>query len=231
MLKLIKTSVIGPGHVRDALPNQDAVGHFINENHWAIIICDGMGSRPYADIGASTAVNSIKHVLKHSPFNILAKSVISDFYQHWLNTLKQRGIRPKDAVTTVLIAWGNHQGDFRTFQLGDGVICTPSRVVTPISTDEFSNLTTGLGLSKQFSDWSVCQGILSKEGNGILLMSDGISEDIAEHCPFAQALIAYSRNKSSRRIKHHLKNMLIHWPTPHHTDDKSLTMVILYDKN
>jgi len=230
MLKLIKTSVIGPGHICDDLPNQDAVGHYINKNHWAIIVCDGMGSRSHADVGAHAAVRSIKNVLRRSAFNVSAKSVISDFYQHWLNVLKQLGVRPNDAVTTVLIAWGNHQGDFRTFQLGDGVISTASRVITPISNDEFSNVTTGLGLSKKFSDWEISEGALSNEDNGILLASDGISEDVIDHCAFTQALIAYSHNKSPRRIKKHLKNMLTHWPTPNHTDDKSLTMVILNDK-
>ena len=230
MLKLIKTSVVGPGHSRDGLPNQDAVGHFVNNNFWAIIVCDGMGSRPYADTGARTAINVIKKVLAHSAFNVPATTLISNFYQHWLNALKQRDIRPNDAVTTVLIAWGNHQGSFRTFQLGDGIICTSQQVFTPTSTDQFSNLTTGLGLSKKFSDWSVSRGVLTNEDNGILLISDGISEDITDHCAFTQALIKYSSTRSARRIKKHLKHMLTNWPTPHHTDDKSLTMVILNDK-
>lgn len=230
MLKLIETSVIGPGHICDALPNQDAVGNYINKNHWAIIVCDGMGSRSLADVGARTAVSSIRSVLRRSALNVSAKSVISDFYQHWLNALKQLGVCPNDAVTTVLIAWGNHQGDFRTFQLGDGVISTASRVITPFSNDEFSNLTTGLGLSKKFSDWAISEGVLSNKDKGILLASDGVSEDVTDHCAFTQALIVYSYKKSSRRVKKHLKSMLINWPTPHHTDDKSLNMVILDDK-
>jgi len=230
MLKLIKTSVIGPGHIVDALPNQDAVGHYVDKNHWAIIVCDGMGSRSHADVGARTAVRSIKSVLRRAEFDAEAKSVISGFYQHWLNTLKQLGVRPNDAVTTVLIAWGDHQGDFRTFQLGDGVISTASRMITPLSNDNFSNVTTGLGLSQKFSDWEISEGTLSNEDNGVLLASDGISEDIAEHSAFTEALIAYSKNKSSRRVKKHLKHMLINWPTPNHTDDKSLTMVIYNDR-
>ena len=78
MLKLIKTSVIGPGHVHDALPNQDAVGHFSNNKFWAIIVCDGMGSRPYADIGSRAAIKSIKNTLENIDFNVSAKLVISE---------------------------------------------------------------------------------------------------------------------------------------------------------
>ena len=230
MLKLIKTSVIGPAHISENLPNQDAVGHFINKNHWAIIVCDGMGSKAHADVGADVAVRSIKATLRRSEFDAAARSVISGFYQLWLDMLKQLGIRPNDAVTTVLIVWGNHQGNFRTFQLGDGVISTASRVITPFSNDEFSNLTTGLGLSKKLSDWVISEGILSNKDKGILLASDGVSEDVTDHCAFIQALIAYSHRKSARRVKKHLKSMLINWPTPHHTDDKSLNMVILDDK-
>ena len=231
MLKLIKTSVIGPGHIVDALPNQDAVGHYVDKNHWAIIVCDGMGSRPLAHIGARTAIISIKNVLRYSLFDATAKSIISEFYQHWLNSLKAMKVTPNDAVTTVLIAWGDHQGNYRTFQLGDGIICTPSKAITPTLNDDFSNVTTGLGLSKKFSDWEIHEGSLSNEDNGILLASDGISEDIVEHSAFTQALITYSKNKSSRRVKKYLKHMLINWPTPNHTDDKSLIMVIFNDKN
>ncbi|PKI12711.1 PP2C family serine/threonine-protein phosphatase [Colwellia sp. 12G3] len=230
MLKLIKTSVIGPGHISDNLPNQDAIGHFITGQHWAIVVCDGMGSRVNADIGSVLAVQLIKTVLKKSDFNASPKTVITEFYQLWLNTLKKRAIKANDAVTTVLIAWGNNKGNFRTFQLGDGVISSKQQVYSPESSDDFSNITTGLGLSKDYSDWVVGSGVLSKKNNTLLLMSDGISEDITDHCAFTEALESYSLNKSSRRVKKHLKNMLINWPTPFHTDDKSLTMVILNDK-
>ena len=230
MVKLIKASVIGPGHISDNLPNQDAIGHFVSDQYWAIVVCDGMGSRVHADIGATTAIQSIKAVLKKSDFYASTKTVIADFYQDWLDTLKQLAIKPSDAVTTVLIAWGNHQGSFRFFQLGDGVICTTKTNYTRTSIDEFSNATTGLGLSKKYGDWTVGHGALSAHDKVILLMTDGISEDITEHCEFTEALAIYSSNKSPRRVKKHLKNMFISWPTPFHTDDKSLAMVILNDK-
>jgi serine/threonine protein phosphatase PrpC len=229
MVKLIKASVIGPGHINDNLPNQDAIGHFINDKYWAIVVCDGMGSRVHADIGSIVAIQSIKAVLKKSDFDASSKTVIAEFYQHWLNSLKRLAIKPNDAVTTVLIAWGNHQGRFRFFQLGDGVICTTKTNYTSASMDEFSNVTTGLGLSKKYDDWAVGHGKLSAQDKVILLMTDGISEDITEHCEFTAALTIYSSNKSPRRVKKHLKNMFVSWPTPFHTDDKSLAMVILDD--
>ena len=230
MLKFIKTSVIGPGHITDDLPNQDSVGYFRTKRFWAIIACDGMGSRPLSNIGSKIAIESIKSVLKVTDFRSPAKTVIAEFYQCWLDAIKSRMIKPNDAVTTVLIAWGDNSGDFRWFQLGDGIICTREQVYTPKSKDEFSNLTTGLGLSKNFNDWSLGYGRLSGTNNSILLMTDGISEDITDHSGFTDALIKFSHNKSSRRIKKYLKNQLIHWPTPFHTDDKSLAMVILNDK-
>ncbi len=230
MLKLIDTSVIGPGHICDGLPNQDATGYFNDGHFWAIIVCDGMGSRVHADLGAFTAVQSIKAVLKAVDFNAPSKDVIGTFYRHWLDRLKQLSIRPNDAVSTVLVAWGNNDGVFRYFQLGDGVISTRSRVITPKCSEQFSNLTTGLGISKKYSDWSVGQGELSESDNALVLMSDGISEDILEHDVFTDALAIFSKNKSSRRIKKHLKNLLVDWPTPFHVDDKSLVMVIFNDK-
>ena len=230
MLQLTNVSVIGPGHICDGLPNQDATGYFNDGQYWASIVCDGMGSRPHADIGAFTAVQSIKSVLKIIDFKTPSKYVIGAFYRHWLNRLKQLSIKPNDAVSTVLVAWGNNGGVYRYFQLGDGVISTRARVITPTCNEQFSNLTTGLGISKKYADWSVGQGELSESDNTIVLMSDGISEDILEHDVFTDAIAKYSKGKSSRRIKKHLKKLLVDWPTPFHVDDKSLAMVIFNEK-
>ena len=230
MPKLINVSVIGPGHIYDGLPNQDATGYFNDGHFWAIIACDGMGSRSHADIGSLTAVKSIKAVLKTMDFNAPSKNVIGTFYRHWLDKLKQLSVQPNDAVSTVLVAWGNNDGMYRYFQLGDGVISTRGRVITPKCNEQFSNLTTGLGISKKYADWSVGHGKLSESDNSLVLMSDGISEDILDHDVFTDAITIYSKNKSSRRIKKHLKKLLVDWPTPFHVDDKSLAMVIFNDK-
>jgi serine/threonine protein phosphatase PrpC len=230
MPKFVKVSVIGPGHQCDGLPNQDATGHFNDGNYWAIIVCDGMGSRIHAETGSHTAVESIKTVLMNADFESSSKEIIGAFYQHWLNKLKNYSIKPNDAATTVLVAWGNNDGVFRYFQLGDGIISMRHKVITPISSDQFSNLTTGLGISKKYSDWNVGKEELSPIDNTLLLMSDGISEDILDHNAFTDALAIFSKNKSSRRIKKHLKKLFVEWPTPFHVDDKSLAMVIFNDK-
>lgn len=230
MSKFIKISVTGPGHIYENMPNQDAIGYFNNKNNWAMVVCDGMGSRVHAELGANTAVESIKAVLKKSDFDASSKKIVGTFYRRWLYTLKKYAVEPNDAVTTVLVVWGNSEGIFRYFQLGDGIITTRNRVITPKGSEQFSNLTTGLGISKKYVDWSVGQGELSVTDNALILMSDGISEDILDHDVFTDALANFSSNKSPRRIKKHLKKLFIEWPTPFHVDDKSLAMVIFNDK-
>ena len=220
--------MIGPRNLREKKLNQDAVMHRFWKNNWCIAVCDGMGSKPLSHIGSSLACQSVYEVLKHCDFSLAEKEVAKKIYIYWLKLLKDKNILPTGAATTCLFAWGNRQGNVRLFQLGDGAIYYQSESFGHVgvkSDDLFSNQTNALGYSKKWDDWSYKEIDLTDPNHGIILMTDGISEDLLNEQLFTSMLIQKATLHSVRRLKKYIQHELIHWPTPQHSDDKSIGIV------
>ncbi len=226
-ISISKTSVIGPTHSALNIPNQDAVKCRKSNGRWAVAVADGMGSRDLSHIGSKLATHIAVSSCLAIREDISDKELITDIYTKWLSELKVKNIEPNDAVTTLMVAWGNSKGEYRFIQLGDGVICNSTTNHSISNDDLFSNETTGLGLSKKFSDWRIGRGRLNRTNGGLILMTDGISEDIEDHLGFCYALVTRAQSVSPRTTKKNLKGLLHNWPTPHHTDDKTIAMVLI----
>ncbi|MEZ8022141.1 PP2C family serine/threonine-protein phosphatase [Vibrio sp. 1F255] len=226
----IAVSVKGPSHHTTGLPNQDFCKVRKVPTGWLAVVCDGMGSKQFADIGSRIATQAVYDVIKKSSFQIDSKHLIKAIYQQWLNLLDS--VAPREAVTTCLIAWYTHDGRYRTFQLGDGLLIS-SRSLTAgqhkkLNNRDFGNVTTGLGISTKYSDWTESHGKLGPS-EYLALMTDGISEDITEGLEddFIQEVIEHTKAKSARQAKTWLKNELRNWATPNHLDDKTLALLVL----
>ena len=225
-LRHLRVSVIGPGHLLNGQPNQDSALIKRVASGWLAVVCDGMGSKPHSDVGSKQACRAAFDVIKTVDFNIESKALIKRVYQKWLNSLGD--IKASDAVTTCLIAWLSDNGELRSFQLGDGLILTSQQTIERSDINDFGNITTGLGKSKQFSDWLVMQQQLS-EGDVIALMTDGISEDLNQgmEMAFVNSIVESTNGKSIRQTKFWLKSEFRNWATPNHTDDKTLAVMVL----
>lgn len=219
-------SVIGPGHLLNGQPNQDSVLVKSVPTGWLAVVCDGMGSKPYADLGSKLACRSTLNIIRKAQFTIESKDLIKLIYQQWLSLLGN--VKANDAVTTCLICWLSHQGELRTFQLGDGLVLTSKSVIEPSDSNNFGNITTGLGKSRKFSDWQVTRQQLSV-GNVIALMTDGISEDLNQgmELAFLNTIVESTNGTSIRQAKTWLKNEFRNWGTPNHTDDKTLAVMVI----
>lgn len=225
-IRHLSVSVIGPGHLLNGQTNQDSVLVKRVPSGWLAVVCDGMGSKPHSAVGSRQACRAAFDVIKAVDFSIESKALIKRVYQKWLNSLGD--IKAIDAVTTCLIAWVSDSGELRTFQLGDGLILTSHQKTEQLDTNDFGNITTGLGKSKQFSDWQVTKQQLSV-GDVIALMTDGISEDLHQgmELAFTNSIVESTKSKSIRQAKTWLKNEFRNWGTPNHTDDKTLALLLL----
>lgn len=124
--------------------------------------------------------------------------------------------------------WGNRQGKVRLFQLGDGAIYYQSDNFGHVgvkSDDLFSNQTNALGYSKSRDDWAYKEINLTHQNHGIILMTDGISEDLLNEQLFTSAIDSKSDIEQCKAIKKYIQHELIHWPTPQHSDDKSIGII------
>lgn len=221
-------SVIGPSHILSDLPNQDCAYIGRKRGYWVAAVADGIGSRKHSDIGSHCAVKCVQRLLDAPgmTLNQEPRQIIGSLYRHWVDLIKEKRIAPKLAATTLLFVLGDSQGNFIFAQLGDGLICTNSSILTSLEEEQiFGNLTTGLGISKKFQDWQFGSGQLHPS-ESLYLMTDGISEDLNDSLGFVSFLYQKQKKSSPRCFKKWLKRQLINWPTPHHTDDKSLSMVI-----
>jgi len=54
-------SVRGPGHVATCEPNQDAWTSFHRVWGDGIVVSDGVGSKPFANVGSDAACFAVKH--------------------------------------------------------------------------------------------------------------------------------------------------------------------------
>jgi serine/threonine protein phosphatase PrpC len=98
-----------------------------------------------------------------------------------------------------------------------------AEILNDVKEDSFSNVTYSAGSNFHFEQWKY--SILdANEYNSVLLCTDGISDDLisGSEYDFAKGLYeAYGNCKPRKRyyeILHWLKN----WPTPKHTDDKTI---------
>ncbi len=223
---LYSASVRGSGHITRNQPNQDSVLTRNNRQSWLAVVSDGMGSRCHADIGSKAACRAVLRATRQCSFDIPDRDFIQHLYQNWLAFLGT--IDPEDAVATCLVAWGLKSGKCRLFQLGDGVISYNSKskgVLRGCHDNDFGNETTGLGLSRKFRDWSCKTVKLTAAGQGIILMTDGISDDIEQLDDFTPAVLSSLRGKGFRYGKRWMTRELENWPTPSHTDDKTIAVI------
>lgn len=221
-------TVKGPKHHLDNKPNQDAILHRVWQQNWLMVVCDGMGSRSYADIGSRLACKAVYTTVRSCDFAIHERELAKMVYINWLALLKEIHIHPTDAATTCLFAWGNTSGAVRLFQLGDGAIYYQTETFGQVKVkpdDLFSNQTDTLGFSKSWRDWGYQMVYFTQPDHSIVLMTDGISDDLINEQDFLSTMVKTLKSKNFRQSKKYLRHELHHWQTPQHSDDKSIGLI------
>lgn len=227
-VRLRFASVRGPAHVAAGLPNQDAVLVRRYRAGWFAAVSDGMGSRSRADVGAKVGCWAGWQSVRCLPFDSDDSDWVELVQRLWLERLSELQVHPEDAVATCLLAWGQVDGQFRLAQLGDGLILgqpEPREGLVKRDANGFSNETRGLGLSCKNVDWRFLRGTLRKPGDGLVLMTDGISDDLDHIDGLAKSVIAGMRGRGGRSARAALTRELEDWPTPLHGDDKTIALV------
>lgn len=227
MLRAIGASVKGPAHEIAGQPNQDAVGLWGHKGGRIATVADGLGSRPLSHIGSRTACQVARQTLTSAKSLEDPKSLIGGIYRAWLTAIP---IRPAEASTTFLLAIAEADGRSTLAQIGDGLLLYRANGKFGILTEEregFSNQTNALGLSKAWADWKSKQIKLEKPGDGIVLMTDGISDDLdwSELERFFNKLFREFSRRGPMKSKNWIKAELNNWPTPNHSDDKTIAMI------
>ena len=230
--QLFGCSVKGPAHIQNNQPNQDALLlRRLGKLGILAVVCDGMGSKLYADIGARKACIAVQTAIKmlgNSGFS--PKVLIPEIHRQWVQRVKPLSTR--DAVTTCMFAWVQPDGRALVAQLGDGLIYgrvnNESWQLSP--TDRaYGNSTTGLGIAKKLSDWR--WRVFDEATNciEISMMTDGISDDVMSenYSAFSSEIRRTLNSKSQRCAKKWLQHQFNNWPVPLHGDDKTFAAIYI----
>ena len=227
--KRLAVSVRGPGHIKDGLPNQDfAYAGYVGKCLLAMV-CDGLGSHAHSDFGARTLCELFPQCFaewsRYRPGDF--DDLLGLLQARWL--VRTRAAIPGKCGCTCQLAILNRKGKGWLAQLGDGMVLTRHGgeigkfVETKVG---YANETMAMGDGDLRRHWRKSKIDLSSPGDRLLIMTDGISEDIrpgAEEKFVAtfDLFFGMTASKGTRT----LENELVHWPTPHHLDDKTIVAV------
>lgn len=228
-------TMIGPGHLRLGLPNQDAwiAKHF----QWGdvIVVADGLGSKPKSDLGSKAACLAVIDAAKL--YHRLPETKIEDLLKlvHLLWTMHIAPNSPDDCATTCLFAIRNDKTIFLA-QLGDGMIAASKvggemLLLLDSKEDSFSNVTFSLGANHFHERWRTSIAV-SQDCDAIILCSDGISDDLLpeKRDDFIRELAQYYKTYSPKDRTMELHRWMKDWPVPGHSDDKTIACLYKFGR-
>lgn len=227
-------SVQGILHKKENRPNEDAWKRHSTRYTTAVVVSDGMGSKPNARLGAKMACQAVNDALRNwakvsdAPHVYLLRLI----HINW--TLRVLPQSEADSAATCLFAVVLASGKLVLAQLGDGIVALrePDGIVTRLTPQKtgFGNETTGLGVARSTKEWSVITRSNLLPGTAILLASDGIADDLKPDCigDFIEVLINDFAPLPPNKRYHALASELRQWTTENHLDDK--TLAILFAK-
>ncbi len=227
--KRLVVSVRGPGHVKDGLPNQDfAYAGYVGK-YLLAMVCDGLGSHAHSDFGARTLCELFPQCFaewsRYRPGDF--DDLLRLLQARWL--VRTRALTPGKCGCTCQLAILNRKGKGWIAQFGDGMILVRHGVEVRKFVETkagYANETTPMGDGDLRQSWRKSKIDLSESGDRLLIMTDGISEDIKPQSEdgFVSSFDMFFGMKAHKGTLA-LEDALINWPTPHHLDDKSVVAV------
>lgn len=223
----IGASVIGPGHIRNNLPNQDAWMYEHTSCLDCAVLADGLGSKQKSDVASRGICKSViraSKCLEEAPGNLFAPL---DFLLKAMSFFDEEvnGFSRKDCATTCLICL-RFKGKIHLAMLGDGILAAmlvtgEIVILEDDKSDSFSNMVSALDPESIETDW-LYREIDENECKAILICTDGVGDDLVDISgffkEFLDAFASLEANIASQKIQEMLEN----WPVPRHSDDKTL---------
>jgi len=233
-------TTIGPSHIISGLPNQDS--WLYKQFVWGevIAVSDGVGSHKHSKIGSKMACSAVIEATKLfiTTISIIRNEEIENYFRliHSIWRVKLGQYLPSETSATCLFAI-RYKEKILLGRLGDGLIIVTSDkeesiLLNDIKTDSFSNITFSLTSKFSFIEWEY--SILdAKKYNSVLLCTDGISDDLVRGSEedFAKSIYETYKSYDPKRRYFEILHWLKNWPTPKHSDDKTIACLDKVSKN
>ena len=229
MVRVVASSVRGPAHAQEGLPCQDAWKADTGSRASFAVVCDGMGSRPRAQVGARAATLAARDAWRL--WRRSAAGTVEDLIRlleaAWRIRLGE--ILPDSAATTCLVYAEDEHGRAALLQLGDGLMARRTRdgavIVHPAGCAREFGATLALGTPHALADWSWNLTAPLARGEALVMATDGVADDL-DHRRLGE-LAAWIMDEFGA-LPHPGRALALElrgWPVPHHLDDKTLLVM------
>lgn len=117
--------------------------------------------------------------------------------------------------------------------LGDGLAAAVMRDGTVVSLSEnkaqgFSNIIAALSSSITEKDWRYLS-LPEEQCIAVMLCTDGVADDLEDADGFVTSFVEAHRTLASVSANRRIHEMLENWPTPRHSDDKTIACLCCED--
>ena len=222
-------SLIGPAHIRQHLPNQDAFKYRSYGYGCIMAVADGVGSDRYSHFGSKAVVQAVHEAFcAYIRGDISRTQITKAIYRYYVSILKKR-YQSAASTTCLFAAYILNQGLYLGM-IGDGIICgciNSQPFVMQKESDSFTNIVKPLSPQRPNPTWTT-KFIPENRLNSIRLMlaTDGVSEDILpnKESDFVGYLIECVNAWRAEERQMKLINLLENWETPKSLDDKTIVL-------
>lgn len=228
--KSFGASVIGPGHIAAGKPNQDAWAAFHHTWGDGIIVSDGVGSKPFSNFGSEAACRAVACAAQacRGKTEIEQAFLSEQIVKEWISLIAP--LRPTDCAATCLFAFRMGDGVLRVGMLGDGLAAAVKTNGSVVSMEDdkregFSNITAALSANVKRKDWRWLT-VPEDDFHTIFLCTDGVADDLQDSDGFVREFVGAHRDLSPVSAARRVREMLENWPTPKHSDDKTIACLL-----
>jgi serine/threonine protein phosphatase PrpC len=220
-------SVAGPRHRAEGRRNEDSWLGIRGAFGTLVVVSDGMGSKRDARRGAQMACRAVLDAVRawHKAGSSSVDMLLVRIEPLWLALVAPATGR--DCAATCLFALAHSRGQLHVAAIGDGfALRRTSRGVEWIVGERkggFANETDALGYS---ASWTSRSFPIDGEAT-VVLATDGVADDLLPERieAFVQWLLDDFAGMAPAERWRALQRELRNWPTPHHTDDKTLVVL------
>jgi serine/threonine protein phosphatase PrpC len=220
-------SAVGPRHRAEGKPNEDSWLGARGAFGTLVVVSDGMGSRGEARRGAQMACRAVLDAVRawHKAGARGLDELLGRIEPRWGSLIAPSTAR--DCAATCLFALAHVHGQVHVAAIGDGLALLRTHrglewVVGPRA-GGFANETDALGHSVSWTSRSFPRA----GGDVVVLATDGVADDLLPERidDFVQWLMNDFAGMAPSQRWRALQRELKAWPTPHHTDDKTLVVL------
>lgn len=224
--KSFGASVRGPGHIATGKPNQDAWASFHHAWGDGIVVSDGLGSKPFSNFGSNAACLAVEYAAGacHGKTEMDYDFLSHHIKANWLSLITP--LEPRNCAATCVFAFRLGDGVIHLGMLGDGLAAAvkSNGAVVLLSEDKsqgFSNITVALSATVAVGNWQYLS-LPEEECAAVLLCTDGVADDLDNVDGFVKGVVEAHRGRAAVSASQQIREMLEAWPTPMHSDDKTL---------